>query len=87
MNSDVLLAKLGLADIGKVLSSRCLRWYGHAKRSQGCLYIVTDVLVEVDDDKKRPARPRKTCKLCVDSDTKACKLKDLDTLIEESCQG
>ena len=80
VNSDVLLAKLGLADIGKVLSSRRLRWYGHAKRSQGCINTVMDVVVEVDKDEKRPGRPRKTWKQCVDSDMKACKLKDADTL-------
>ena len=80
VGSDDLLAKLGLADIGKVLSSRRLRWYGHAKRSQGCINTVMDVVVEVDKDEKRPGRPRKTWKQCVDSDMKACKLKDADTL-------
>ena len=39
-----------------------------------------DVVVEVDKDEKRPCRPRKTWKQCVDSDMKACKLKDADTL-------
>ena len=80
VSSDDLLAKLGLADIGKVLSSRRLRWYGHAKRSQGCINTVMDVVVEVDKDETRPGRPRKTWKQCVDSDMKACKLKDADTL-------
>ena len=80
VNSDDLLAKLGLADIGKVLSSRRLRWYGHAKRSQGYINTVMDVVVEVDMDEKLPGRPRKTWKQCVDSDMKACKLKDADTL-------
>ena len=51
---------------------------GHAKRSQGCINIVMDV--EMDDNKKRPGRPRRTWKQCVDSDMKACKLKHVDTL-------
>ena len=80
VDSDDLLAKLGLADIGKVLSSRRLRWYGHAKSSQGCINTVMDVVMEVDKDEKRPGRPRKTWKQCVDSDMKASKLKDADTL-------
>ena len=38
------------------------------------------MVVEVDKDEKRPGRPSKTWKQCVDSDMKACKLKDADTL-------
>ena len=41
---------------------------------------VMDVVVEVDKDKKRPGRPSKTFKQSVDSDMKACKLKDAYTL-------
>ena len=80
INSNVLLDKLGLADIGNVLRSRRLRWYGHAKRSQDYINTVMDVEVKVDDEKKCPGRTRKTWKQCVDSDMKACKLKDVDTL-------
>ena len=36
-----------------------------------------DVVVEVDKEEKRPGRPRKTWKQCVDSDIKACKLTPL----------
>ena len=48
---------LGLADIGKMLSSRRIRWYGHAKRSQGCINTDMDVVVEVDNDKNDLADP------------------------------
>ena len=39
-----------------------------------------DVEVDVDEDNLHTDRPRKTWKQCVDSDMKACKLKDVDTL-------
>ena len=54
-----------------MLNSRRLEWFGHAKLSQGCIKTVMDEVVEVDDDKMHTGRPRKTSKLCVDSDMKA----------------
>ena len=44
--------------------------------SQDCINTVMDV----DKDKKRPGRHCKTWKQCVDSDLKAWKMKDADTL-------
>ena len=80
VNSNVLLERLGLVDIGKVLESRRLRWYGHAKRSQDYINTVMDVKIKVDDENKCPGGTRKTWKRCVDSDMRARGLKETDTL-------
>ena len=79
INSNVLLAKLGLAEIGKVLRSRWLRWYGHAKRSQDRINSVMDVEIEVEEEGRR-GRPLKTWKECVNNDITTCKLESVDPL-------
>ena len=83
VNSNDLLAKLGLADIGKVLRSRRLRWFGHAVRSQECINSVMDVVVVADEEEKKKGcsgRPRKTWMECVRNDVTACNLESVDPL-------
>ena len=79
INSNVLLAKLGLAEIGKVLRSRRLRWYGHAVRSQDCINSVMDVEIKVEEEGRR-GRPLKTWMECVNNDITTCKLESVDPL-------
>ena len=72
-----LLAKLGLADIAKVVRSRRLRWFGHAMRSQECINSVMDMEVV---GCRGSGRPRKTWKECVSHDIASCNMESVDPL-------
>ena len=55
--SNELLARLGIEDLGLILTERRLRWYGHVKRSSGAVKTAFHIQVE---GKRGPGRPKMT---------------------------
>ena len=79
--TEILCAKLGLAEICSEVRARRLRWYGHVKRlmatQSSWAYKVSEHKAPGDPGR---GAPRMTWSKCVERDFNTCKLWNVDLL-------
>ena len=75
VSSDSLLTKLGIQDLGVVLRTGRMRWFGHVKRSTGWISEVRKLNVVAQ---KRADRPRKSWDEVIKNDRKKLDINSAD---------